>query len=283
MEENDECESHLYVHLIPHSHDDIGWKKTIEGYYDELVRNIITTYMNELLKDPKKRFTQVEIKFFSMWWDEQNGHMQESVKDLVKQGRLEFVGGGWSMHDEACPHYDGMINNMLLGHEWLDRTFGDIARPRIGWQLDPFGHSNANPRLFAEMGFDSWFFARIDAQDKIKRLAEKSMQWVWKPFSKSLGDRVSIFTHTMPDHYNQPSTFLYDAVRQPTLEPIVIDKTKLSFNGDEKCAVLRDYILDNATHFRTNRLMIPWGDDFYYSNAKSGFALLEDTIEYCNA
>ena len=44
------------------------------------------------------------------------------------------------------------------------KEFG--VKPRIGWHVDPFGHSNANPRLFADMGFDAWFFARLDMQDK---------------------------------------------------------------------------------------------------------------------
>ena len=48
----------------------------------------------------------------------------------------------------------------MIGHDWLDVTFG--IKPTIGWHLDPFGHSNANQRLFAEMGFDAFFFARLD-------------------------------------------------------------------------------------------------------------------------
>ena len=121
---------------------------------------ILTTVVNELLKDPAKRFTYVEMKFFSMWWQQQSEERKEAVRQLVREGRLEFVNGGWSMHDEACTHYEDMIDNMAKGHEFLEREFG--VRPRIGWHLDPFGHSSANPRLFSDMGFDAWFFARLD-------------------------------------------------------------------------------------------------------------------------
>jgi alpha-mannosidase len=86
--------------------------------------------------------------------------MKNQVRALVNEGRLEIVNGGWTMNDEACPHYEDILNNMMIGHKFLTEEFG--ITPRIGWHLDPFGHSNANPRLFAEMGFDAWFFARLD-------------------------------------------------------------------------------------------------------------------------
>jgi len=31
---------------------------------------ILETVIEELVKDPSKRFTYVEMKFFSMWWAE---------------------------------------------------------------------------------------------------------------------------------------------------------------------------------------------------------------------
>ena len=185
------------------------------------------------------------------------------------------------MHDEACTHHDDMMNNMLVGHEWLAREFGDYARPKIGWHIDPFGHSNGNPRLFAEMGFDAWFFARIDYEDKDVRMADKTMQWVWKPFDASLGDNTSIFTHTMPDHYHGPESTRYDE-NNFNQDPMVIDKNLSTFNADEKCDELRKYLLDSSEHFATNRLMIPWGDDFWYSNANLTFRNLENYIKYCN-
>ena len=81
----------------------------------------------------------------------------------MKNGQLELVNAGWSMHDEACPTYEDMINNHLVGHQWIINEFG--VAPRIGWQIDPFGHSSTHARLIAEMGYDAWFFARLDYHD----------------------------------------------------------------------------------------------------------------------
>lgn len=47
--------------------------------------------------------------------------------------------GGMCMHDEAAPHYIDMIDQTTLGHRFLKEEF-DVT-PRIGWQIDPFGHT----------------------------------------------------------------------------------------------------------------------------------------------
>ena len=63
---------------------------------------------------------------------------------------------------------------------------------------------------------------------------------------------------------------------------MVIDENLSTYNADYKAKMLRRYILDDAEHFMTNRLMIPWGDDFWYSNANLTFRNLEGYIKYCN-
>jgi hypothetical protein len=35
------------------------------------------------------------------------------------------------MHDEACAHYEDMIDNMMAGHQFLLKEVG--VKPRIGW------------------------------------------------------------------------------------------------------------------------------------------------------
>jgi hypothetical protein len=71
------------------------------------------------------------MKFFTMWWDEQTEEMKQDVRTLVSEGRLELLNAGWSMPDEACPHYEDLITNMQMGHDFVLKEFG--VKPRIGW------------------------------------------------------------------------------------------------------------------------------------------------------
>jgi len=159
------------------------------------VNLIISEAVEALKRDPKRKFTYVEMKFFSMWWDRQTKETQDTVRQFVKEGRWEFVNAGWSMHDEAAPHYEDMLNNMMKGHEFLRDTFG--YKPRVGWHVDPFGHSSANPRLFADMGFEAWMFARLSYDDKDERLKHRAMNTLWRPFNKHFGNQKEIFTGIM--------------------------------------------------------------------------------------
>lgn len=119
------------------------------------------------------------------------------------------------MHDEATAHYIDMIDQTTLGHWYLKQQFN--VTPRIGWQIDPFGHSAVQAYLlgaevwlykqfayskslhfstlpflstgsffFAQLGFDSLYFARIDYQDRAKRKVDKTLEVVWQG-SKTFG------------------------------------------------------------------------------------------------
>ena len=56
---------------------------------------------------------------------------------------------------------------------------GQCAAPRIGWQIDPFGHSSENARLFKWLGFDGLFFARNDYREKEQMIANKTLDLIW--------------------------------------------------------------------------------------------------------
>ena len=195
-----------------------------------------------------------------MWWKNQTEDLKAQVRQLVTEGRLELLNAGWSMHDEACPHYEDMMNNMMAGHDFVKKEFG--VRPRIGWQIDPFGHSNANARLFAEMGFDAFMFARLDYQEKEIRLANQTMEWVWRPMWDTLGDSTQILAHALYHHYSAPSGFDYDTLSND--EPFIDDEELTTYNAWDRTNDLYDWIEHQATHYRANDILITMGDDFHF-------------------
>jgi len=111
------------IHLVPHSHDDVGWLKTVDQYFyghknniqHAGVQYIIDTVISELIKNPDRRFIQVETSFFSKWWDEQSETVRAIVKKLVNEGRLQFTNGAWSMNDEAAVNYQSVIDQFTVG------------------------------------------------------------------------------------------------------------------------------------------------------------------------
>ncbi|KAL0344190.1 UNVERIFIED_CONTAM: Alpha-mannosidase [Sesamum angustifolium] len=59
------------------------------------------------------------------------------------------------MHDEATPHYIDLIDQTTLGHRFILDEFG--KKPRVGWQIDPFGHSAVQAYLLGAEIFTGIF------------------------------------------------------------------------------------------------------------------------------
>ena len=149
----------------------------MQGIYNQLPQTIRA--------DNNRTFTIDGIDFLMMWWHSQNETTKEHVRAMVKSGRIEILNGGWSEHDEGCAYYSDMISNMQYGQLMVLKEF-DVT-PAIGWQIDPFGLSATNARLFAEMGIKALFMNRIDVHERQSRRKLRELEFVWKPYSAYSG------------------------------------------------------------------------------------------------
>ncbi|XP_034669856.1 lysosomal alpha-mannosidase [Drosophila subobscura] len=274
------------IHLVPHSHDDAGWLKTVDQYFyghknniqHAGVQYIIDTVVSELIKDPKRRFIQVETSFFAKWWKEQSETVKQVVKKLVNEGRLEFTNGAWSMNDEAAVNYHSVIDQFTVGLKFLDETFGACARPRVGWQIDPFGHSREQASLYAQMGYDGEFFSRMDHKDKARRMEDLSLEMIWDA-SESLSD-AKLFTGLLYSSYWETSGFCFDVLCRD--DPI-IDGDSYDNNVQTRVDDFIAYADKVAAKFRTTHIMIPLGGDFQYEDAHINYKNMDKLIKYVNA
>ncbi|KAL0709482.1 hypothetical protein Bca4012_016460 [Brassica carinata] len=277
----------LNVHVVPHSHDDVGWLKTVDQYYVgsnnsiqvACVQNVLDSIVPALLADKNRRFIYVEQAFFQRWWREQSEEIKTIVKGLIRSGQLEHINGGMCMHDEAAPHYIDMIDQTTLGHRFIVREFN--VTPRIGWQIDPFGHSAVQAYLLgAEVGFDSVFFGRIDYQDREKRKGDKSLEVIWRG-SKSLGSSSQIFAGAFPKNYEPPPGGFYYEITDDS--PVVQDDPDLfDYNVQERVNAFVAAALDQANITRTNHVMFTMGTDFRYQYAHTWFRQMDKLLHYVN-
>jgi len=291
--------SRLQIHIVPHSHDDAGWLKTVDQYYYGLRQDIqpagvqytLDTIITSLAANPNRRFTFAEMAFFERWWNQQDEDTQSLVNKFVIEGRLNFVNGGYVQHDEAAAHYIGMVDQTSRGHRFLKENF-NIA-PTIGWQIDPFGHSSIQAGLLGpELGFDAMFFGRADYQDMKKRSKEKTLEHLWRgtgsgPSSSSSSDATSdaastLLTGNFPSgNYGPPPGFWWEWTSSP--DAVIADDPDLEeYNVEERVNtfVQRCYDLANVT--RGKDIMLTMGSDFHYANAHVWYKNLDKLIHYVN-
>ena len=57
------------------------------------------------------------------------------------------------MNDEACTHYNAIIDQMTEGLRFLVNTFGECAVPKVAWHIDPFGHSREQASLISQVSY----------------------------------------------------------------------------------------------------------------------------------
>ncbi|ERE78954.1 lysosomal alpha-mannosidase [Cricetulus griseus] len=278
----------LNVHLLPHTHDDVGWLKTVDQYYYGIlndvqhasVQYILDSVICSLLEDPTRRFIYVEMAFFSRWWKEQTNATQDTVRALVRQGRLEFVNGGWVMNDEATTHYGAIVDQMTLGLRFLQDTFGSSGRPRVAWHIDPFGHSREQASLFAQMGFDGFFLGRIDYQDKDDRKKKLKMEEVWRGSASLKPPTADLFTGVLPNNYNPPKNLCWDVLCAD--RPLVEDPKSPEFNAKSLVSYFLMLAHSQQKYYRTNHIVMTMGSDFQYENANMWFKNMDKLIRLVN-
>lgn len=287
----------LKVFVVPHSHNDPGWKLTVEEYYDRQSSHILDTIVDTLSKDARRKFIWEEMSYLERWWRDASGSKKESFIRLVKSGQLEIVGGGWVMNDEANSHYYAIIEQIMEGNLWLNDTVGVV--PKNSWAIDPFGYSSTMAYLLRRMGFENMLIQRTHYELKKELALKKNLEFIWRQ-SWDAEETTDIFVHMMPFYsYDVPHTcgpepaiccqFDFARMRGFVYELCPWREHPVETNQEnvkQRALLLLDQYKKKSTLYRTNTLLVPLGDDFRYisiDEAEAQFRNYQLLFDYINS
>ncbi|XP_075037639.1 alpha-mannosidase 2 [Mixophyes fleayi] len=267
----------LQVFVIPHSHNDPGWVKTFDDYFRDQTQHILNNMVVKLQENRERKFIWSEIVYFAKWWEGIDNQKKDAVKKLIELKQFEIVTGGWVMADEASPHYFSLIDQLIEGHQWLEKNLG--VKPKSGWAVDPFGHSPTMAYILKRSGLSNMLIQRVHYSIKKHFSAKKTLEFFWRQ-NWDLGGSTDILCHLMPFYsYDIPHTCgpdpkiccQFDFKRLPggrvscpwRVPPEPIDDG----NVEHRAGMILDQYRKKSKLFRTKVLLVPLGDDFRYSDS----------------
>ncbi|GKZ00264.1 alpha-mannosidase 2 [Mayamaea pseudoterrestris] len=269
----------LQIFVVPHSHNDPGWIKTFDEYFQTQTKQIIDTVVDALLADSKRTFIWAEISYLSWWWNDQTAPRREQLRQLLKNKQLELVTGGWVQPDEANSEYYALEVQLVEGHDWIRANLGEEFVPQYGWAIDPFGYSPTMAYQLKRHGFKAMLIQRVHYAVKKHLAWNQQLEFNWRQTWDKSGEH-DMFTHLMPFYsYDVPHTCgpdpsvccQFDFHRLPVGRGPGCPWGKGTVaitpaNVAERAMTLLDQYRKKAQLYRSNAVLIPLGDDFRYQD-----------------
>ena len=159
------------VHLICQAHLDPVWLWPWTVGVDEVL-NTCASMCDFLDRHPEVVFTRGES-----WVYEQvrrhDAALFRRIVDHIRGGRWSVVGGWYIQPDCNLPGEEGMHQQIGLGREWFEKHLGLF--PRIGYNVDSFGHTAALPDIMRAHGQHSYVFMRPMKEER--ELPARVFRW----------------------------------------------------------------------------------------------------------
>jgi len=146
------------VYLAGHAHIDYAWLWPVE----ETKRKIVRTFTNAVQlakKYPEFIYIQSSAQMYEDL-KEISPELYEEIKDLVKKGQWEPVGGMWVESDCNVPSVESLIRQFYYGQKLFEEEFGKISK--VAWLPDVFGFSWILPQILKGSGIDFFVTTKLN-------------------------------------------------------------------------------------------------------------------------
>ncbi|CAI2371631.1 unnamed protein product [Moneuplotes crassus] len=272
------------VHIVCHSHTDAGWYQTYDSYFNEKVVRILNSTIEAVHSNKSYKFNWADTSFLAKWYRETaKPEERQKLHDIVNDGRWQFMGGGWVMNDESLTVYKNAMLQIETGIKFLEETFN--VRPRIGYQIDPFGNSAVTPSILSALGYEGVVLSRIGTTFDWDLETSENSEFIWEgsDFDDKSDGKPILAHHLVRSKYQPPDEFKFRSTSFPFwVHPRVMCSNKEELNENYKdCIKLfwDEVVHPSLTGHRHNKVLSIFGEDFAFDYASYSLDYIDEFIK----
>jgi alpha-mannosidase len=144
------------LHIIGHSHIDAAWLWPWRDGADTALTTMRSA-LNRIHETPGFCYSHSSAAHYR-WVQRADPDMFEEVKQRIREGRWEVV-GGWPVEPDCnIPSTESFVRHALYGKAYCRQALGvDV---KIGFNPDSFGHAAGLPTILASAGYHAYVFMR---------------------------------------------------------------------------------------------------------------------------
>jgi alpha-mannosidase len=193
--------------------------------------------------------------------------MNAEIKQRIKEGRWEIVGGMWVEPDLNMPDGESLVRQLLVGKRWYKQAYGvDV---RIGWNPDSFGYNWQLPQIYKKSGVD-YFVTQKMMWNDTNQLPFKLFWWQSPDGSKVL----TYFPHDYANTNLGPVRLSEDLLAARDRAPGMTEMMDLYGVGDHGGGPTRA-MLDEGFHWAGENHVTP---NYQFGTAQAFFSTVEKQI-----
>ena len=258
--------SQAKIDLAGNAHIDAAWLWPRTETVD-VVKRTFTTALQLMNEYPDYTFTQSAAQY-SEWMADKYPELNDQIRQRIKEGRWEIVGGMWVEPDLNIPDGESLVRQLLVGQRYFQKEYGVAAR--IGWNPDSFGYNWQLPQIYKRSGLDYFVTQKMHWNDT-NQLPFRLFWWQSPDGSKVLTYFPTDYVHTNVN----PTRISADFAESVERNPGTTEMLDLYGVGDHGGGPTRD-MLDQADHWiaagKSGNAAVP---SMHYGTAQQYFSSVE--------
>ena len=205
-------------HVTGDSHIDSAWLWPWTETVD-IVRRTFGTALQLMNEYPNYTYTQSAMQY-NEWMAEKYPQINAKIKQRIKEGRWEVVGGMWVEPDLNMPDGESQVRQLLIGQRTIKQLYGITTR--VGWNPDSFGYDWQLPQIYKKSGMDYFVTSKL-AANETNPLPFKIFWWESPDGSKVL----TYLPHGYGSRNLDPVRLSNDLLKARSFEPGMLEMMDL--------------------------------------------------------